>query len=87
MNENKLKYLKQTGEDTDFDYVSHIRLCLISEASHIDYVHEQRHMFVSLETPPLPPLERSHIVVDSYKQLFFSYSTYKVIFKERFLVI
>ncbi len=25
---------------------------VVREASHIDYVHEKRHMFVSLETPP-----------------------------------
>jgi hypothetical protein len=37
---------------------------VIREASHVDFVHEKRHMFVSLETPPPPPLETSHIVID-----------------------
>jgi hypothetical protein len=40
----------------------------VREASHIDFVHEKRHMFVSLETPqpppPNPPLETSNIVTD-----------------------
>jgi hypothetical protein len=36
---------------------------IFREDSHIDFVHEKRHMDgVSLETPPLPPpLETSHI--------------------------
>ena len=39
---------------------------LLREASHIDFVHEKRHMFISLETPPSTPypLETSHIVID-----------------------
>jgi hypothetical protein len=41
----------------------YIKLWRIREASHIDFVHEKRHMFVSLETPH-PPLETSHIVID-----------------------
>jgi hypothetical protein len=35
----------------------------VREVSHIDFVHEKRHMFVSLETPH-PLLETSHIVID-----------------------
>ena len=58
----------------------------VKEASHIDYVHEKRHMFVSLETPP-PPLEMSHIVIDSYIiHSYFVLMTHKVIFKEHFLL-
>ncbi len=47
------------------------------EASHIDYVHEKRHMFVSLETRPTP----LSIVIHRY-----NYSTHKVIFKEHFVL-
>ena len=48
---------------------------ILREASHIDFVHEKRHMFVSLKTPP-PPLRN---VTHSYRY-FVQYSTHKVIF-------
>ena len=37
----------------------------IREASHIDFVHEKRHMDVLLETPPHSPLETSRTFFDS----------------------
>ena len=40
-------------------------LTTFREASHIDFVHEKRHMDVLLETPTPPPLEASHTFFDS----------------------
>ena len=41
-----------------------VNILLREASSHIDFVHEKRHMFVSLETPSPHPLEMSHIVID-----------------------
>ena len=40
-------------------------MCVVREASHIDFVNEKHHMDVSLETPPPPPgwWMMSHIVI------------------------
>jgi hypothetical protein len=44
------------------------KICVVREASHIDFVNEKHHMDVSLETPPPPPPPgssmMSHIVID-----------------------
>ena len=39
------------------------------EASHIDFVHEKRHMDVFLETPPPPFLEASRTFFDTTEAL------------------
>jgi hypothetical protein len=49
------------------EFVRNLLIVIVREASHIDFVHEKRHMFVSMQTPPPPPpppLETSHIVID-----------------------
>ena len=38
----------------------------LREASHIDFTHKKRHLYVSLETPHPPPLETSKIFIDIF---------------------
>jgi hypothetical protein len=52
------------------------KVFFIREASHIDLVHEKRHMFVSLETPP-PPFRN---VTHSYRYFVLHSTRHKVIF-------
>ena len=37
----------------------------VREASHIDFAHKKRQLYVSLETPP-PPLEASKMFIDTF---------------------
>ena len=50
---------------TDLDVVTTRILYRVREASHIDFVHENRRMDVLLETPTPPPSEASRTFIDS----------------------